>query len=299
MRTLLRWTARLLVVLIAALAGFVAYLYVVTSRQMSREYDVKVPVVPVPTDAASIDRGKYIATRVSTCTECHGDDLGGKIVEDSFVMGRLAATNLTRGRGGVGARYSNDDFVRAIVHGVRSDRRSVIFMPSSEFQYTEADLGALIAYIRSVPPVDRELPASRIGPMVRALTVLAGFPLMPASVIDHERVALVAEKDLADPVAAGDKLVSMGGCRGCHGPTFIGGGGPPPGASNITPVGIGEWTREQFVTAVREHRRPNGSTILETMPRGYGQMSDVDLHNIYAYLKTVPPAGTKLPQQQQ
>jgi mono/diheme cytochrome c family protein len=90
----------------------------------------------------------------------------------------------------------------------------------------------------------------------------------------------------------------MGGCRGCHGPTFMGGGGPPPGASNITPVGIGEWTREQFVTALREHRRPNGSTILETMPRGYGQMSDVDLHNIYAYLKTVPPGGTKLPQQQ-
>jgi mono/diheme cytochrome c family protein len=298
MRTLLRWTARLLVVLIAALAGFVGYLYVATSRQMSREYDVKALAVSVPTDAAAIDRGKYIATRVSMCTECHGDDLGGKVVEESFAMGRLVATNLTRGRGGVGARYSNDDFVRAIVHGVRSDRRSVIFMPSSEFHFTEADLGALIAYMRSVPPVDRELPASRIGPMVRALTVLAGFPLTPASIIDHDRVALVAEKDLADPVAAGDTLVSMGGCRGCHGPTLIGGGGPPPGASNITPVGIGNWTREQFVTALREHRRPNGSTIRETMPRGYGQMSDVDLHNIYTYLKTVPPAGTKLPQQQ-
>ena len=298
MRALLRWTARILFLLIAALAGFVAYLYVVTNRQMAREYDVKIPAVAIPTDAASIDRGRYIATRVSMCTECHGADLGGKVVEENFAMGRLVATNLTSGRGGIGARYSNDDLIRAIVHGVRSDRRSVIFMPSSEFHFTAADLGALVAYIRSLPPVDRELPSSSIGPMARALTVLAGFPLTAASVIEHDRVALEAEGDLADPVAAGDKLVAMGGCRGCHGPTLVGGGGPPPGASNITPAGIGEWTREQFVTAIREHQRPNGTTILETMPRGYGQMSDADLHNIHAYLRTVPAAGTKRPNQQ-
>lgn len=298
MRALLRWTARILFLLIAALAGFVAYLYVVTNRQMAREYDVKIPAVAVPTDAASIDRGRYIATRVSMCTECHGADLGGKVVEENFPMGRLVAANLTSGRGGLGARYSNDDLIRAIIHGVRSDRRSVIFMPSSEFHFTEADLGALVAYIRSLPPVDRELPSSSIGPMARALTVLAGFPLTAASVIDHDRVALEAERDLADPVAAGDKLVAMGGCRGCHGPALVGGGGPPPGASNITPAGIGEWTRDQFVTAIREHKRPNGTTILETMPRGYGQMSDADLHNIHAYLRTVPAAGTKRPHQQ-
>jgi len=298
MRALLRWTARILFLLIAALAGFVAYLYVVTNRQMAREYDVKIPAVAIPTDAASIDRGRYIATRVSMCTECHGADLGGKVVEENFAMGRLVATNLTSGRGGLGARYSNDDLIRAIVHGVRSDRRSVIFMPSSEFHFTEADLGALVAYMRSLPPVDRELPSSSIGPMARALTVLAGFPLTAASVIDHDRVALEAERDFADPVAAGDKLVAMGGCRGCHGPTLVGGGGPPPGASNITPAGIGEWTRDQFVTAIREHKRPNGTTILETMPRGYGQMSDADLHNIHAYLRTVPAAGTKRPNQQ-
>lgn len=298
MRTLLRWAARIVSVVAAAVAAFAAYVYVATNRQIAREYDVKVPAVAVPTDAASIDRGKYIATRLSMCTECHGDDLGGKIVEESGAMGRLVAANLTRGRGGLGARYSNDDLVRAIVHGVRSDRRSVIFMPSSEFHFTAADLGALIAYIRSVPPVDRELPPTSIGPMARALTVLAGFPLTAASVIDHDRVALAAEKDLADPVAAGEKLVAMGGCRGCHGPAFEGGLGPPPGASNITPVGIGGWTRDQFVTALRDHKRPNGSTILETMPRGYGQMADADLAAIYAYLQTVPAAGTKRPNQQ-
>ncbi len=171
-------------------------------------------------------------------------------------------------------------------------------MPSESFQFTAEDLGALIAYIRSVPPVDREVPATSVGPMTRALTVLAGFPLTPAAVIDHGTAGFAAERDLADPVAAGETLLNMAGCRGCHGPTLTGGGGPPPGASNITPVGIGDWTRDQFVAAIRDHRRPSGSTIRETMPRAYGEMTDTDLHNLHAYLRTVPPAGAKFPHQQ-
>jgi mono/diheme cytochrome c family protein len=298
MKRLLKWAVRVLVVLVAAIAVFIGYLYVVTNREMARLYDVKAPAVSVPTDAASIARGQYIATKVSGCVECHGADLGGAIVEDDFAMGRFVAPNLTRGRGGLGAQYTNEDFVRALVHGVRRDRHSVVFMPSAEYHFTEADLGALLAYLRALPPVDRELPASRVGPMPRALAVLADFPLTPAAKIDHATAGFAAEKDTADPVSSGDKLLAMAGCRGCHGPTLTGGGGPPPGASNITPVGIGDWTREQFVTAIREHKRPNGSTIGDVMPRSYGQMSDADLHSIYAYLRTIPAAGVKRPQQQ-
>jgi cytochrome c553 len=58
-------------------------------------------------------------------------------------------------------------------------------------------------------------------------------------------------------------------------------------------VGIGEWTQQDFVTALRTHRRPNGSVINEAMPLSYGKMSDDDLNNIYAYLRTVPAAGEK------
>ena len=297
MKRLLKWVTRAVVLVFVVVAFFLGYVYARTNGQLAKEYEVNTPAIAIRTDAAAIARGKYIATRVSMCTECHGDDLGGRVIEDTFAMGRLVGTNLTRGRGGIGAQYADEDFVRALVHGVRRDRRSVIFMPSADFRFTAADLGALLAYIRSLPPVDRELPAITIGPMARTLTILAGFPLTPAAVIDHAAVAPVAENDVADPVAAGEKLVNMAGCRGCHSPTLIGGGGPPPGASNITPVGIGDWTRDQFVTAIRDHRRPNGSTIRESMPLTYGQMADADLHAIYAYLRTVPAAGTKLPQQ--
>ena len=52
------------------------------------------------------------------------------------------------------------------------------------------------------------------------------------------------------------------------------------------------------MAALRTHRRPNGSAIDEAMPRAYGDMSDEDLARIYAFLRTVPPAGTKTANQQ-
>jgi cytochrome c553 len=280
------------------IGSFIGYVYWRSSALMAKTYDVKVPDVVIPTDEASIERGKHLAQKVSLCVECHGDDLGGKMIEDNFAFGRLAGSNLTRGRGGIGRNYEDEDFVRTLVHGVKANRRSVIFMPSGDYQFTEADLGALVAYIKSLPPVDRELPEPSIGPMARALAIFATFPLVPADKIDHAHVHFAEVKDRTDPVAAGDYLISTAGCRGCHRPDFTGGGGPPPGAANITPVGLSGWTSKDFVTAVRDHKRPNGTTIDEAMPRIYGKMSDEDLLKVFAYLESVPPKGAKTKSQQ-
>jgi mono/diheme cytochrome c family protein len=298
MRRLFRWVVRIVAVLVAVVAGGLGYVYFKTSREMAAEYRVTVPAIAIPTDAASIERGRYIAERISMCTDCHGKDLGGKMVADNFAMGRLAAANLTRGKGGIGSRYTDADFVRVLVHGVRPDGRSVVFMPSADYQFTKRAIGELIAYVKSVPPVDREWPRPQAGPMARVLAVAAGFPLSPAALIDHEHATFAEEQTADDPAAQGAQLVAMAGCRGCHGPDLTGGGGPPPGASNITPTGISHYTQRDFVTAIREHKRPNGSTINDAMPRAYGEMSDPDLASIFAYLQTVPPAGKKSKNQQ-
>jgi mono/diheme cytochrome c family protein len=292
MKRLLRWILWGVAGLLVCAGLLVAYVFVASSRDMAKVYTVTPPALTVPSDEATIARGKYLVTKVSMCTECHGDDLGGKMVTDNAAMGRLAGSNLTRGRGGKGASYSDADFVRTLMHGVRPDGRSVIFMPSADYRFTNGDLAAVIAYVKSVPPVDRELPPASVGPMARALYLFAGFPLLPAMAIDHANVRFEAEHS-SDPVAAGAALVASGGCRGCHGPDLVGGGGPPPGAANITPVGIGDWTEADFMTALRTHKRPNGTTINEAMPLGYGQMSDDDLRNLFAYLKTIPAKGEK------
>jgi mono/diheme cytochrome c family protein len=166
-------------------------------------------------------------------------------------------------------------------------------MPSDDYRFTEDDLGAVLGYVRSLPPVDRVLPPKSPGPMARILGVFTDFPLATAARIDHTSVRLATPAGEADPVTRGAYLVSTAACQGCHGDDFTGGGGPPPGASNITPVGIGDWNEQHFLTAIREHKRPNGSPINEVMPRLYGQMTDADLRAIFAYLRTVPPRGAK------
>lgn len=296
MKRALRILLMAVVVVLAAAAALGAYVYVATERLMARTYTIPSPPrSTVRTDAASVARGRYLAEHVALCVECHGDDLGGATIYDNVAMGRITSPNLTTGQGG--ATYSDDDFARAILHGVKRDGRSVILMPSIEYQFTEADFGALVAYVRSKPPVNRVQPTPSVGPVARALAVFAPFPLAPASVIDHAKVRFSSAPDASDPAATGAYLAAGGGCAGCHREKFQGGGGPAPGAGNITPVGIGDWNEQQFITAIREHRRPNGTIIDDAMPRTYGQMTDADLRAIFAFLRTVPAAGEKTPNQ--
>lgn len=293
MKRFVKWIGILAGALVVAVLSLAAYVYLASSRVMARTYSVQAPVVPIPTDAASIARGKYLTEKVAVCTDCHGRDLGGQIVDDNAALGRLVASNVTRGRGGLPADYTDEDFVRVLTHGVKRDGRSVVFMPVVDYVFTAEDLGAIVAYVKSVPPVDRTVPTMSVGPMARALGLFSNFPLASASMIDHTQPRLAARPDPADAVASGRYLVTSAGCYACHGGNLTGGLGPPPGGANITPVGIGTWSERDFVTAIRTHRRPNGTTISEAMPRSYGDMSDEDLGRLYAYLKTVPAAGTK------
>ena len=293
MRTALKWIVRILGVLIATLVLLLLTVYYQTNQRMAKMYEVRVPSVTVPSDAATLERGKYLVERRAICVECHDKDLGGRIFVDNFAFGRLAAANLTRGRGGIGLQYTDEDFVRVLVHGVNKSGHSVIFMPSQDARFTEPDLGAVIAYIRSVPPVDREPAATRLGPIARALTFFHKIPLLPAEEIDHDAAAVAPHSRChrsgrAGPLPRGQRRLS----RVPH-PELTGGGGPPPGAANITPVGIGTWTEQDFLRAVRQHKRPNGTDVAEGMPRAYGQMSDEELRLIFTYLKTVPPKGQK------
>ncbi len=293
MRTLFTWIVRLLVAVVLVAAALFAYVYYSVEQRIAQTYTVQTPAIAIPTDAAAIARGQYLVEKVSMCGACHGKDLGGATFEEpSFLMGTLYSANLTSGRGGIGARYSNEDLTRVLLHGVKKDGHSALFMPSQDYHFTETDAAAIIAYLRTLPPVDRDTPSSRVGPMARVLTYLHAYPLLPAEAIDHAHAHFAAAPAPVD-AERGRYLVDSAGCRGCHLPDLIGGGGPPPGAANITPVGIGDWKDTDFVRAVREHKRPNGTAIAEGMPRVYGTMGDEELRLIFAYLKTVPARGVK------
>lgn len=292
MKRVLKYLLYLVCVVLGVVALAVGYVFYASNHRIDTAYAVTPPPLDVASsDPAAIERGRYLVHKVSLCVECHGDDLGGKLVTDTPLT-RLWGTNLTKGRGGVGTTYTDADFVRAMTHGVKKDGRSVIFMPSQDYKFTAADVSALIAYIRSVPPVDRETPRPEFGFLARALGVANMFPLLSAEFIDHDHVAFVPVADRSEAAEAGDYLISTAGCRGCHGPQLTGEGGMPD-AANLTPAGIGAWTEADFKTAIREGRRPNGTMVLPAMPRAYQVMPDEELSKIFAYLKTLPPSGTK------
>jgi mono/diheme cytochrome c family protein len=274
--------------LLLALAG----VYLVTSSRMSKRYDVAARPVPVPSDSAGIERGRHIAIAIGKCVACHGEDLGGSVLGDNFLFGRLAASNLTTGKGGVAGRYDDATLTRAIRHALRHDGTPLRVMPSEAFQYlSDEDAGALVAYIRSLPPVDRELPALRVGPMPRVLSLMTTFPLIPARVVDHARVPPVSMPE-GITVEYGKYLANVGGCTGCHGPGLSGGNlGPGKPPSNLTPAGIGTWTEADFVRALREGKRPVGADIDSlAMPwPEAGKMSDPEIRAVWAFLKSVPP----------
>lgn len=111
---------------------------------------------------AAIARGAHLEG-VTFCTACHGEDLQGDLLFEAPGIATLYAPNLTAGRGGRGAVYDDVDWVRAIRHGVSPEGRGLMIMHSDAYNHLGAgDLAAVIAYIKSVPPVDNPLPGPRV-----------------------------------------------------------------------------------------------------------------------------------------
>jgi mono/diheme cytochrome c family protein len=265
-------------------------IYGLTARDLAARFDVPAHALPVPADSATLERGRYLAT-TRGCRDCHGENLGGRVLVDDPAVGRLTVPNLTPG--GRGAQLTDEDMERAIRHGVRRDGTSLLIMPSNEFAgMSDEDVAAIIAYLRSVPAVTDVQPAPAPGPVLRALHVAGQLELRPAARIDH-RAPHVASVPM-EPTAAYGKYLAVG-CTGCHGDGFSGGkmpGAPPDWkpAANITPTGIGHYSEADFIRLMRTGIRPGGVPVDTLMPwKMLREMNDTEIVALYRYLRTVPP----------
>lgn len=283
-------------IVLALVLGVVA-VYAASEVRFRRAYEIAVSPLRAGNDPATLERGRHLATAVSKCVECHDADLGGKVFFDAGPLGTVIASNLTAGRGGVLQRYSDGQLERAIRHGVNEEGRALAIMPSADFAaMSDADVQAVIAYLRTVPPVDRELPKTTVRTLGRALYVFGKLPLFPVEMMDHSKRPVTVPAGVTKEY--GEYLATIGGCKGCHGPDVAGtteGHGPgEPGAANLTPAGyFGSWTEAQFFSAMRTGIRPDGKAIRAPMPWALtGQMTDDELRAVFMYLKTVPARQT-------
>ncbi len=300
MRTILKWLGRLVVGLVLLIIIVAAFIYVRSEQLVSQTFHAPEVTLTVPTDAASIERGHHLATVISDCTGCHGANLAGGAVIDDPALGRVVALNLTKGANGLGSTLSDADFVHILRYGVKPDGHSVLLMPATDFQhFSDADLGAVIAYVKSVPPVDSNLPATELRPLGRILLVAGQLPLVIASQIDQ---STAGAPPITPAVNAdyGKYMVSVS-CAGCHGTGMSGGHvpGTPPSfapAANLTPSGeVGAWTEADFQKAVQTGVTPAGKTLNEFMPyKTFVNLTNDEVQALWLYVHSVParPAGT-------
>lgn len=260
-----------------------------------RRISIPVQGVALQTDAAGVERGKYLY-RSRGCGDCHGNDGAGREFMNDGKGMRVRAPNISPGAGNVVAAYGPADWDRTVRHGVKPDGRPLMVMPSQDYnRLTDEDLAAVVAYVRQLPPTAGVGALLELPVMVKALYA-AGVVRDAAETIDH---SLPPSQPVPQAVTAAHGAYVANACIGCHGNTLSGGkipGTPPewPPAANLTPGEGSVLPRyadaQAFITMLQTGKRPDGSAISPAMPfNALKELNAVDAQALYLHLKNAPP----------
>jgi mono/diheme cytochrome c family protein len=269
-----------------------------------------------PASAAEVARGKYVFGATGGCG-CHTVpkgpiNAGGRRYDGPF--GTVFATNITPDRQtGIGT-WTDEQIITAIRLGRRPNgERLLPVHPFTVFNgMAEEDLKAVVAFLRTTPPVNRANPPKKIT-----------VPLFE-SVFLPAWLAAFAPKETPPPKAPttglprGEYLVrAVGHCGECHSPRtmtmatdnsrFLAGNpkGPEDQAmANITPdldTGIGKWSVEEIADYLGTGNKPDGDVagglmgeVIEGTLSGYKDLTNADRVAIAQYLKSIPPVRNKI-----
>jgi mono/diheme cytochrome c family protein len=293
MKNVFKW----IVIVLGSLVGLIVVaglvLYLMGNARFKKTYAFPPSNITIPTDAASIEYGKHRAETL--CEGCHGADLSG--IEKWFnagPIGTVDSANLTSGDGGIGQEFKTDqDYINAIRHGIDPEGLP-LFMPAvvSTSHLSDEDLGAIIAYVKSAPPVDHKMNGHQFKPLAKILLAVGKLGKLPVEAVSHELHVTAPARGVT--VEYGGYLVDTNDCRVCHGPQLNGGPFPDPTITlispNLTPGGeLGSWTEEQFINTLRTGTTPSGHLFSDHMPwKTYKLMTDDELKAIRLYLQSLP-----------
>jgi mono/diheme cytochrome c family protein len=291
MKTVLKWIGYIVGTLAVLIVVAVGTVYAITSSRMGKTYSTTVPAIAIPTDSASIARGQHLATAVGKCQACHGDNWAGKIFSDEAVFAKLTTPNLTRGKGGIGSTYTDVDWVRSLRYGIGRNGKSLVFMPAESYtHFSDTDLGQVIAYLKTLPPADLAVtPMRSPGPIMRILYLTGKFPMLPASIIDHNMARPAVPEGPTKEY--GEYLIKAGGCQNCHGENLGGGTAENMPVPNLTKAGeLGKWSEADFDKVLHTGVRPDGRILSAVMPWAYmNGLTATEVSAMWQYLQSVPP----------
>ena len=316
LKSVLRWIVLIVFVLVA---GSLTYIKLFLPNVGPA------PELTIERTPERVARGEYLANHVAVCIDCHSKrdwsrfsgppaegtyGMGGDIFDQKFGFpGVYFAKNITPA--GI-SRYTDGELFRVITTGV--NKEGAAMFPVMPFHYygqmDEEDIKSIIAYIRTLAPIQNVVPKSS-----------SDFPMnFILNTIPHKgNPSKIPAK--SDMVAYGKYITNASSCIECHTKADKGalipgteyGGGrefPFPDGSivrsgNISSdkeTGIGKWKKETFVALFHAH---SDSTTLHTalkpgdfnsiMPwTMYGKMTDEDLEAVFAYLQSVPPVNNSV-----
>jgi len=281
--------------LLVAIAALYIYADLHLKAELARTWPVPELSISHDVSTADLALGERIVRNRTGCTNCHGPDLAGHTIIDEPAFAKISCPNLTPY---ALAAKSNEELALALRHGMRKDGRSIIFMPSYEFQnFSKGDTAAIIAYLRTIPSVEKPNTPIKIGPIGKILFALGKLPVFtPAAMINHTNGFVTKPKEAATREFGEYMVHSV--CIGCHRKTLTGGpivGGAPewPPAANIRFKGRAEWTQERFFKTMETGvSAKTGQSLRLPMAEVAGRFNQMELTAIWLYLSSLEQTET-------
>ena len=318
MKIALRIFLILIIVVVVVAAIGIGYLNF-SFPSVSEAPDITVEVSP-----ENVAKGEYLANHVNVCIDCHSQrdwtlfsgpivkgthgSGGGVFDEKEGLPGRFVAPNITPTNL---ADWTDGEIYRAITVGVNKDEIALFpIMPYQEYaQMDPEDVKAIIAYLRSLQPIENEVEESE-----------ATFPMNLIMKTIPEDKEPGKRPDEKDTLAYGKYLSTIAGCQYCHTPhekgkaveskrlaggfKFKFGNGTVVTSPNITPHednGIGLMDRSDFIYKFKQYA--DSSNIPPVTEDGFNTvmpwamfagMKESDLNAIYSYLQSIEPIDHKV-----
>jgi mono/diheme cytochrome c family protein len=282
------------------------------------------PDLKVEMSMENIERGSYLAHHVMVCMDCHStrdwslfagppiagtEGKGGEVFDQTLGFpGKYVSNNITPYHLG---NWTDGEIFRAITTGVSKDGRALFpVMPYHNFgQMDQSDIEAIIAYIRTLRPIENETEKSSsdfpINFIINTMPKKASFKTIPSK---------------TDVIQYGKYMVTASGCADCHtnqvkgkvvGEPFAGGfefkfpDGSVLHSANITPdklTGIGKWTKEEFINRFKFYA--DSAYTPEIVKSGsfqtlmpwimYAGMTTEDLSAMYEYIHSLKPVENEV-----
>jgi mono/diheme cytochrome c family protein len=281
MKRLLRWTGIAAGILAALIIVAYAIAYIVSERVLRRTYEVPAVAIAIPTDPESISEGRRLATTRGCFNGCHGKNAEGVVMFDEPMIARIVAPNLTTAI----RKYSDAQIAVIVRYGVRPDGRSMLVMPAEAFVWmTDADLGRIIAFLKSLPLSTGPGPGISPGPLGRIGLATGKFKTVTQLIADAQ-----PPPEATSAQATFGRYLARTTCAQCHGTNLRGDSTPDFTSPDLRIVAA--YSPEAFAELMRTGV-PLGGRKLDTMGpwarQTLSQLTDAEIAALYSYLHAMP-----------